>query len=293
MNGGWPAYEFSDGSADFSGILRKPSGEPAIRLYAPSGADTPNRLTVEFQDEFNEYQQDSLSLVDVDDALLTQREVTATFPALGLPNFDQATRVLDLQLAKSTVGSTLVEFETTVRGAGLAPGDLITVTYLKEGLQRQPFRILRLAPGVNYQTVLITAQWHDDDWYTSGGASAAGGRRRGAGETGLPRPLVGSVLDGNGIEQFGITETVIPLSDGGFQVKLSAAFTPSASPAATLANIPLVSLNPTIAATGGTLAGGQTLYYAVSATDSSGAESVLSFAVRAKIPTGTNTNAVI
>ena len=147
LNGGWPAYEFSDGSAAFSGILRKPGGEPAIRLYAASGADTPNRLTVEFQDEFNEYQQDSLSLVDVDDALLTQREVTATYPALGLPNFDQATRMLDLQLAKSTVGSTIVEFETTVRGSGLVPGDLITVTYLKEGLQRQPFRVTRLAPG--------------------------------------------------------------------------------------------------------------------------------------------------
>jgi len=292
LNGGWPAYEFSDGSASFSGILRKPGGEPAIRLYAASGADTPNRLTVEFQDEFNEYQQDSLSLADVDDALLTQREVTATFPGLGLPNFDQATRMLDLQLAKSTVGSTLVEFETTVRGAGLVPGDLITVTYLKEGLQRQPFRILRLAPGANYQTVLITAQWHDDAWYTSGGASAAGGRRTGAGEIGLPRPLVGSVLDTNGIEQFGITETLIPLSDGGFQVKLRAAFTVPAAPASSLANIPLVSLNPTINATGGTLAGGQTLYYAVSATDSSGAESGLSFAIRAKIPTGTNTNSV-
>ncbi len=292
LNGGWPAYEFSDGSAAFSGILRKPSGEPTIRLYATSGADTPNRLTVEFQDEFNEYQQDSLSLVDVDDALLTQREVTATFPGLGLPNFDQATRMLDLQLAKSTAGSTLVEFETTVRGAGLVPGDLITVTYLKEGLQRQPFRVLRLAPGVNYQTVLITAQWHDDGWYTSGGASAAGGRRTGTGENGLPRPLVGSLLDGNGIEQFGITETVIPLPDGGFQVKLSAAFTVPGAQAPSLANIPLVSVNPTIAVTGGTLAGGQTLYYAVSATDANGAESGLSFAVRAKIPTGTNTNAV-
>src|SRR6185503_15355070 len=292
LNGGWPAYEFSDGSAAFSGILRKPGGEPAIRLYAASGSDTPNRLTVEFQDEFNEYQQDSLSLVDVDDALLTQREVTAAFSGLGLPNFDQATRMLDLQLAKSAVGSTLVELETTVRGAGLSPGDLITVTYLKEGLQRQPFRILRLAPGVNYQTVLITAQWHDDGWYTSGGASAAGGRRTGAGETGFPRPLVGTVLDGNGIEQFEITETVIPLSDGGFQVKLRAAFTVPGAPSPSLANIPLVSLNPTNAPIGGTLAGGQTLYYAVSATDASGVESGLSFTIQAKIPAGTGTNAV-
>ena len=292
LDGGWPAYEFSDASATFSGILRKPNRDPAIRLYGPSGADTPNRLMVEFQDEFNEYQQDSLSLVDVDDALLTQREVTAAFPALGVPNFDQATRVLDLQLAKSIVGRTLVEFETSVRAVGLGPGDLITITYLKEGLQRQPFRVTRIAPGANYQTALITAQWHDDDWYAPGGFSAAGGRRRSAAENGLPRPLVGSVRDENGMEQFGVTETVIPLSDGGFQVKLAASFVPPEVAAASLANIPLVSLNPTIDITGGTLAGGQTLYYAVSGTDATGAESGLSFAIRAKIPTGTNTNAV-
>jgi hypothetical protein len=85
-------------------------------LWARSGADTANRLTVEFQDESNEYQQDSLALVDMDDSLLTSREVTAAFSALGLPNFDQATRMLELQLSKSLSGYTFVEFETTVRG---------------------------------------------------------------------------------------------------------------------------------------------------------------------------------
>lgn len=231
-------------------------------------------------------------MVDVDDALLTQREVTAAFPALGLPNFDQATRILDLQLAKSTVGNSFIEFETTVRGVGIAPGDLITVTYLKEGLQRQPFRVARLSASQNYQTVVVTAQWHDDAWYATGGASAAGGRRRSGAGNGLPRPLVGSVVDENGIEQFGIAETVIPLSDGGFQVKLTAAFVPPVAATASLANIPLISLSPTIATTGGTLAGGQSLYYAVTATDADGAESGLSFAVRAKIPAGTDTNTV-
>ncbi len=187
LNGGWPAYEFSDGSAEFSGILRKPNGDPALRLFSKSAGDTSNRLTVEFQDEYNEYQQDSLSLVDVDDALLTGREVTASYGALGLPNFDQATRVLQLQLAKSIQGNAFIEFETTVRAIGLAPGDLITVTYLKEGLQRQPFRVLRLAPGLNYQTVQITGQWHDDAWYTTGGADSSGGRRRSGAGVGLPR----------------------------------------------------------------------------------------------------------
>ncbi len=66
LTGGWPAYEFSDGSAAFSGFVRKPNGDPAIRLWSQT-AQRRYRigLTVEFQDEFNEYQQDSLSLVDV------------------------------------------------------------------------------------------------------------------------------------------------------------------------------------------------------------------------------------
>lgn len=292
LDGGWPAYEFSDGSATFSGLLRKADGQPAVRLWGKSGSDVPNRLTVEFQDEFNEYQQDSLSLVDVDDSLLTGREVTASFAALGLPNFDQATRMLQLQLAKTIDGNTFIDFETTVRGAGLAPGDLITVTYLKEGLERQPFRVVRLAPGQNYRTVQITAQWHDDAWYTPGGANASGGRRRDGAEVGLPRPLVGSVVDVNGIEQFGITETAIESADGSFRVKLSVEFVPPAKPVTTAAGIPLLSLNPALSTTGGAIEGDQNLYYAISAVDANGAESPLSFAVRAKIPAGTNTNEV-
>lgn len=83
LNGGWPAYEFGDGSNGFSGILRKANGEPSIRLWSRSTAETPNRLAVEFQDAFNEYQHDSVSLVDVNDVLRTGQEVSATLPALA------------------------------------------------------------------------------------------------------------------------------------------------------------------------------------------------------------------
>ncbi|MEI9814967.1 MAG: phage tail protein [Acidobacteriota bacterium] len=293
LDGGWPAYEFSDGSDDFSGILRRGDGSPTLRLFARSGGETANRLVVEFQDEFNEYQQDSLSLVDVDDALLTGREVTATFAAQGLPNFDQATRVLDLQLSKLIRGNTFVEFETTVRGIGLAPGDLITVTYLKEGLARQLFRVVRIAPGVNYQTVQITAQWHDDDWYTQGGADAIGGRRRAGADVGLPRPLVGAELDSHGVPRFSVSDQVVALPNADVYVRVKAAFHAPALPAPAGSHIPLVDLTPSIATTGGTLAGGRTYYYAVSAKDGEGSESGLSFAVRAKVPSGTNTNAVM
>jgi len=292
LNGGWPAYEFSDGSATFSGLLRDSKGNPAIRLYSQNGTSTVNQLTVEFQDEFNQFQQDSLTVVDIDDSLLTDRLVTAPFAGLGLPNFDQATRMLQLQLNKSIAGYTQVEFSTTVKGIGIAPGDLITITYLKEGLERQPFRVIKIAPGQDYQTVQITAQWHEDDWYTTGGANASGGGIYSTNQGGLPRPLVGSVVDAHGIEQFGVTETAIQSGDGSYTIQLAVAFTAPALPAASSAAIPLLSLSPTIATTGGTIAGGQSLYYAISAVDSTGAESALSFIAQATLPSTTNTNQV-
>ena len=133
MNGGWPAYEFGDNS--FSGILRSANGAPSLTVTSQSIANSPNHYTVEFQDEFNDYQQDSLSLVDIDDFLLTGQDVTTTLTALGLPNFDQANRAAALQLYKSVNGNTYVQFETSVKGVGLKPGDIITVDLRKGRLQ--------------------------------------------------------------------------------------------------------------------------------------------------------------
>src|ERR1700722_1490757 len=212
LDGGWPAYEFGDNS--FSGILRTANGTPTLTVTSQSIANSPNQYTVEFQDEFNDYQQDSLSLVDIDDFLLTGQEVTTALTALGLPNFDQANRAAALQLYKSVNGNTYVQFETSVKGVGLRPGDIITLTYAREGFSRQPFRITKLSPGVNFITAVITAQIHDDAWYTAvNSGSASPGRQTGF-EVGLPKPLVGTVLDTNGGEQFGISEAEIASTDG-------------------------------------------------------------------------------
>ncbi len=161
LNGGWPAYEFGDNA--FSGILRNSNGSVSLSVSSRSTADTPNQYTVEFQDEFNEYQQDSLLLVDIDDALLTGQEITSSLTVLGLPNADQASRAMALQLYKSTQGNTYVEFQTSVKGVSLQPGNIITLTYSKEGFTRQPFRITKISPGINFFNVTLTAQIHDDD----------------------------------------------------------------------------------------------------------------------------------
>jgi hypothetical protein len=290
LNGGWPAYEFGDDA--FSGIVRSANGTPSLTVTSQSIANTPNQYTVEFQDEFNDYQQDSLSLVDIDDFVLTGQQVTTTLTALGLPNFDQANRAAALQLYKSVNGNTYIQFETSVKGVGLKPGDIIALTYAREGFSRQPFRITKLSPGVNFITAVIAAQIHDDAWYTVVNADAGGSGRQPSSEVGLPRPLVGSVLDSNGVEQFGISETSTESTDGSVTETLSVSFSVPAKPAASSAGIPLMGLNAQVSNSGGTLAGGQVLYYGVSAVDANGAEGGLSFIATVNVPAGDNTNQV-
>ena len=290
LNGGWPAYEFGDSA--FSGIARKASGEASLTVSSRDAADSPNRYTVEFQDQFNQYQQDSLSLVDVADSQLFGQDVVTSLAALGLPNLDQAVRAAALQLYKSVDGNTYIEFDTSVKAVGLRPGDLITLTYSKEGFSRQPFRITEISPSVNYRTATISAQIHNDEWYAAANAGVAGLGRQPNFQVGVPRPLIGSVLDSNGDPQFGITASTIASSDGTVTVQLTVSFSVPDKPAVSGAGIPLVGLNPQISTTGGTIGGGQTLYYALSAVDASGAESGLSFTVAAIIPAATNTNQV-
>ncbi len=293
LNGGWPAYEFGDGSTGFSGIARKSNGETSFRMYSKSTADSPNRVSVEFQDSFNEYQQDSVSLVEMDDVLQTGQEISGTLTALGIANLDQAIRMVQFNLAKSSKGNTFVEFDTSVRGFGLRVGDLIAVTYLKEGLERALFRVIRLAPGTNYRLLKITAQKHDDAWYDGSSATIGGYTgRQPAFEIGLPRPLTGTVLDSNGHTQFGIEEIQKDGTDGSVDISLRVSFTQPRRPSTAKTGIPLVGLSPTTASTGGTLAGAESLYYVLTSVDSDARESGLSFTVRATIPAGTNTNVV-
>ena len=293
LNGGWPAYEFGDGSSGTTGLLRKTNGEPNLRLYSRSMADTPNSFAVEFQDSFNEYQQDSLSLIDVADVAQTGQQIRGPFSVLGVPNYDQAARMLKFNLDRSIQGNTYVEFETSVRAVGIQPGDIIALTYLKEGFIRQPFRVIGIAPGTNYRTATITAQIHNDTWYSdTNGQTPGNGRRQPDASLGLPRPLIGTVVDTNGEVQFGIVETSSGNTDGGSTVEANVSFFTPPTPAVNQIGIPLLDFAPTFG-TGGTLAGNQVLYYAFSAVDAAGDESGLSFVVPASIPAGGNTNSVI
>jgi hypothetical protein len=293
LNGGWPAFEFGDGTNGFSDILRRGNGEPTVRVWSRSTAESPNRYSVEFQDEFNEYQHDSMSLVDVEDAVQSGEEISASLLALGIPNFNQAGRVLRLHLDRSLRGNTYVDFETGLRGIGLKPGDLITITYAKEGFDRQPFRIIRVSPGLNYSSIAITAQIHEDVWFDGNGESTGligGGRQTGL-DTTIPRPLAGVTIDSYGDTQFTIEESTLEKTDGGYEVDVAASFALPNKVSVGAPSISLLSLAAQISSSGGTLNGGQTYYYAITAVQD-GLESRLSFLMRATVRSGSDANTV-
>lgn len=285
LNGGWPAYEFSDGTGVFSGVIRNPNGSSSVRMSSRSVAETSNRLSVEFQDETNEYQQDSLSIVDSGDSALIGYEISSTSTALGIANFNQATRVLLRQLDKSTKGNRFIQFQTSFRALKVRPGDIITVTYAKEFLERVPFRVVKLSPSMNYQTVTILAQLHNDDWYSDNPAVLAGAGRQPGSNSQMPRPLLGSVANADGTTDFGVAGNTQTLSDGTALETLTISFTQPTKPSASSPHLPLVSLASQCSSVqGGSLTAGTSYYYAVSAVDVNGNEGGLSATIPVVIP---------
>ncbi len=287
FGGGWPAYEFDETS-----IARSSDGSAGFRMSSKGAQDTPNQLTVEFQDEFNQYQQDSFSLSDGNDSDLCGQVISAAWDAMGISNFSQASRMLQLGLNRGIEGNQFIELETSVKALGLMPGDLITVTYQKENLQRTPFRIQKITPGASFRTALITAQLHNDLWYSDTASGIIGGRGWQPGQgSGLPAPVAGSETDTYGNLQLAVTEAEVIGSEGAGSVELTVSFV---APSGSIGNLPgpLVSLVATAEVTGGTLAGGMSWFYALSALDDGGGESPLSFIVQVNTGAGGNTNAI-
>jgi len=252
LNGGWPGYEFGDGTQGTSGILRNTDGTSSLQLTCRSSSDTPNRFSVEFQDAFNEYQQDSFSVSDSEDIAKAGQELNSVPAVLGLPHFNQAARTLQFLLNKSVQGNLQVVFQTSVKALGIAPGDLIALTYLKAGFTRQPFRVTKVSPGQNFRMATITAQIHDDSWYSDVFIDASGAARRlASANLGLPRPISGVTADDTGMLKFGVSESSVVAQDGTAAVLLDVEIAVPPPIAESAPAIPIVSLTPQFTAQSG------------------------------------------
>src|SRR5205085_7418550 len=103
----------------------------------------------------------------------------------------------------------------------------ITITYAKEGWVAKPFRILKLAPQQNYRVVQVTAQAHDDAWYSDDNGQFTPPHRRprqpGA-VSRAPYPLCGTAPRADGDFDWAISESTATASDGSGTVQLTVPF---------------------------------------------------------------------
>lgn len=284
LDGGWPSFEANDGSTGDCTILADNGADIDLHLFCQPTSQTPNRLTVEYQDSRNDYRNGSLSLVDMDDVARAGSEIPGIFRGLGIPSKSQAERVLSKELARSVDGNLYAEFTTTVKGLGTQPGDIIALTSGAYEFTRAPFRVLRLSPGLNFETVTVLAQTHDDGWYGQGTAVSSGSTGWPSSvNSGTPLPIAGYTYSAEDGHSLNVLETSASLADGGANELLVVQFRP---PRRGIASLPAPGIGQTAAiSTGGTLKPGtKVLYYAVTALDSAGTESRFSQVIQ--VPTG-------
>ena len=168
------------------------SGPPTE--LARDSSQVTNTITFAFQDEENQWSQDSISISDTDDIARVGgygagNEVIENWACEGICNFDQGTRVARIKLAEDIRGNELQDDRgsriwkafTNYRVAHLRSGDICGFSWQQLGyrpavqLQSPPgtpkagilVRILSVEDiGQNFETASVTFRWHEDIWYT-------------------------------------------------------------------------------------------------------------------------------
>ena len=306
---GYVAYAF-----DESNIIRdnEGRGKPRFTILQRANSDLPALVTVQWQDEDNQYVVDSLTLADLPALQRVSQNTTAAPPAEGLANYDQVRRIVNTWFAENSRGNprndpggTLqVQLTTTFKGVKLQVGQIVMLSWAQAGMSQQLFRILQLKPSTNFETVELLLQWHSDDWYTNayGQEITPGGNGSGS-----MLPMRAPYPVAIGCDHYG--ENPDPLypadrahygawSAGGWNGQTTAqnifrinpvlpvnTFSPDTRP-------PFLPAQATTSSTGGAIPGDQTVWCALAAQDANGLITPLSRLVSVFIPAGTNTNMV-
>ena len=145
-----------------------------IKLMQSQIADQPDVLVASIQDEDNDWTPDTVT--NGDDVAYNRilRKIQSTFPALGLPNYDQANRALETKQFElyrgnprgDSGGTWQISFDASFRCLHLNQGDIVAVSFQAMGLSLQPFRVIGMKPNPDFESATLTLQWHDDRAYT-------------------------------------------------------------------------------------------------------------------------------
>lgn len=287
---GYAAYRFDRSTI----LLDESTGGARLRVSQRPIAESANRLSVQFADEDLIYGASAVAVVDTDDVARAGEEVAQSVQLDAVPNHDQAQRVARRMLAQmlrgnargDTGGTVRVDLETSFRGVRLEIGQLVVIHYPKKGLSEQLFRVIRLQPSADFETLRVTADWHSDSWYLdtygqqadpgfAGSRAESGERDPFAWRPAIETPVSGDPIYGTDQQSFSLRQVYQTLGDGSRGLALDVrGYAPVTAPAAIAP--PLVREQGAGATSGGSLSGGRTYYVALAALDASSKQSALS-----------------
>jgi hypothetical protein len=310
---GYSAYSFDENDVIRSGSTDNWSFD--INQEESTTDQTPNQISLKFQDMDNGFVDDSLTNSD---PIANARAGGALNPGgstvpenldiLGISNFDQAFRVTNVYMTRLQYGNqrgdgggTLsLTFGTTVKVAGLRTGSLVQFSWSAWGISNQLFRVTKIQPMKDFQSVRITIQWHDDVWFTGSFGQSAQAYLSNPGSTRQPRsplpwqPGFLSGLNFNSSQEFlfGVTEIDTVQTDGTAYVQLLVTGILNQNIIATHVNAPQVPTQATTSNTGGSIIGDTTYIIQLSGLDVDGNITGPSHYTYVYVPAGTNTNTI-
>lgn len=316
---GYIAYSFDD-----SNIARTGSGDNErldIEWVDNATILTPNEIVIGFQDEDNQWVQDSLTMFDqtailrAGGALQPGGSVVQESPSiLGITNFDQATRIANTIMAERQYGNenndprgtrTCV-IGTTVQVEHLRSGHLVWLSLANINLSQQLFRVVGIKPSTDYQGVKITLQWENEIWRTDAygqspqafASNPVTSKAQRIPHVWQPYAEQPDAPSGDTFPQITPTEWTFHLAeldslDGSgnplVQIQVGGKFPLNQIDAACQPpRLTGVAFN----ATGGSIAPGSYLV-SICAIDANGLYSAASGIVKVKVPTGTSTNQIV
>lgn len=173
---GYVAYHF-----DHTNILKTSDGRSTLQIYQKTYQDSPNKMTMVFQNRENSYSQDSATIVDVEDVSRLGQEVFGSFPLYGPQTYDHIRRIANTWFAENyrgnprldyqgsaigdTGGTIMFDLQTSIKAVHLMVGQICLISDQQHGIDKQPVRVMKIQPSTNFETARVTLQFHNDNWY--------------------------------------------------------------------------------------------------------------------------------
>ena len=279
---GYVAYDFTK----FLG-----GRQSSFKVQTQPLSSTPNRVSFGFANSERDWAGDSVSIADTDAIARSGQEVAEQMEADGVNTLDQAKRIGARRLARNLYGNARADAGGTevyawldsFRAVRCRVGQIVRVSNAHFGLSNVLARITQMRPSTNFETVQITAQRHDDDWYLDTYGQSADPEqslqaRNRLSRAAYPWGPVGVAPDASDPmysetdQTFTLAEAHETAADGTIITKL---YVSGAWPVNLFTgNPPDVGRQGTTASTGGAILGsGRTYYLAVVALDAFGAPS--------------------